>query len=218
MSLLLHNGQYPEFTSLDLDSVILDAAGSGNLPAFSFIVPTRRKLRLLEGDLAREYYTATGKPLEGLPLFTLQSFAHTIYDALAPGKRDVTPEIQIALMERAMNSVDLNYYARDGKRPSAGVVAQITRVLNGIRTDGILPSDFERDIEGAEDMPGYDIVKLRDLHNIYSEYLRLLGDTWIDYPGKLLHVNTELFRERDETFRRAFPDTMSLLIFVFRDF
>lgn len=213
---LLFNTIPPERSPLDLNSYLLDVAAAGRLDECAVIVPTHRKLRELERELTDEHFRRTDAPLTHLPLFTMPSFTEALYEKLAPGRREASMEIQIALIERAMKNVDLNYYARKGKPPSLGVVEQITRVISGIRADGILPSQFERDIEAAKENPeefiGYDVVKLRDLYNIYSEYLRILGDTWIDYPGRMLRVNTELFRDRDAVFRNAFPNVRQLMI------
>ncbi|MGE3802058.1 MAG: PD-(D/E)XK nuclease family protein, partial [Candidatus Kapaibacterium sp.] len=216
MSLLLYNNALPSRSPLDLDSYILNVAEEGKLEEYAFVLPTGRKVRELERRLTDKHYEQTGKPLTHLPLFTMSSFTEALYDQLAPGRREASMEIQIALIERAMKSVDLNYFARPGRDPSLGVVEQVTRVISGVRADGILPTQFEMDIQAAQENPelmvGYDTVKLRDLYNIYSEYLRILGDTWIDYPGRILRVNTELFNNPDKLFRASFPQVHTLLI------
>ncbi len=213
---LLFNTNAPDRSPLDLHDYILWAAEANKLNEHAVVIPTYRKLRKLERALTDEHLNRTNQPLTHLPLFTMPSFASALYEKLAPGRREASMEIQIALMERAMKSVDLNYYARPGKDPSLGVVEQITRVISGVRADGILPTHFSDDIEAVkkdpEGLAGYDVVKLQDLYNIYSEYLRILGDTWIDYPGKMLRVNTELFRDKDAVFRKAFPNVQTLLI------
>lgn len=216
MQLLYNNASFPEIPTLSLNEYILAIAGSGALQNHAVVIPTYRKIRELERELTDEHFLRTEQPLTHLPLFTMQTFTRSLYDKLAPGRREATMEIQIALMERAMKNVDLSYYARPGKDPSLGVVEQITRVISGVRADGILPTQFSNDVQAVrndpEGLPGYDIVKLQDLYNIYSEYLRILGDTWIDYPGRMLRVNTELFKDHDAVFRAAFPEVQTLLI------
>ena len=213
---LLFNTKAPEYSPLDLNEYLLRVAESGKLDQHAVILPTHRKQRELERALTDEHQHRTGQPLTRLPLFTMPSFASALYDILAPGRREASMEIQIALMERAMKNVDLNYYVRDDKDPSLGIVEQITRVISGVRADGILPAQFGKDIEAVrkdpEGLVGYDVVKLQDLYNIYSEYLRILGDTWIDHPGRALRVNTALFNSKDTVFRKAFPDVHTLLI------
>lgn len=213
---LLFNTVPPEESPLNLNNYLLEVAAAGRLNEVLVIVPTYRKLRELERELTDEHFRRTEAPLTHLPLFTIRTFAAALYEKIAPGRREASMEIQIALMERAMRNVDLDYYSRKGKTPSLGVVEQITRVISGVRADGVLPSQFAEDIEAANKNPvefaGYDVVKLRDLYNIYSEYLRILGETWIDYPGRMLRVNTELFRNRDTLFRKAFPEARQLLI------
>ena len=222
MSQLLYSKTIPVRSPLDLDGYILGAAEEGNLHEYAFVLPTGRKLRELERELTDRHFADTGGPLTHLPLFTMHSFATALYERLAPGRREASMEIQIALIERAMKNVDLNYFARPGRDPSLGVVEQVTRVISGVRADGILPSQFEADIRAVEEDPetmqGYDVVKLRDLYNIYSEYLRILGDTWIDYPGRLLRVNTELFGNPDAVFRAPFPEVHTLLIHDYTEF
>lgn len=219
MPQLLYNTGKPEFTSLDFSEIVLDAARSGLLPEHLFIVPTYRKLRELERQITDAHFKKTGRPIGRIPIHTFRSFVDEFHDRLVPAQRDVSPEIQIALMERAMKNVDLNFYARGGD-PSLGVVEQITRVINGVRADGIMPSDFARDLEYAEDNPeqGYDVAKLRDLYNIYSEYLRLLRSHWIDYPGKMALLNTSLFNDRNAIFRRCYPRVRTILIHGFSEF
>ena len=216
MSQLLYSKEPPTRSPLDLNEYILGVADKGTLEEYVFVVPTARKLRELERELTDKHYQQTGAPLTHLPLFTMRSFASALYDQLAPGRREASMEIQIALMERAMKNVDLNYFTRPGRDPSLGVVEQVTRVISGVRADGVLPTQFEKDIQTTQDNPelmqGYDIVKLRDLYNIYSEYLRILGDTWIDYPGRMLRVNTELFKNPDTLFRASFPTVKTLLL------
>jgi len=219
MPQLLYNTGKPEFTSLDFTEIVLEASRSGRLPEHLFIVPTYRKLRELERKITDVHFAKTGRPIGHIPIHTFRSFVGEFHDRLAPAKREVSPEIQIALMERAMRSVDLSFYARGGN-PSLGVVEQITRVINGVRADGIMPSDFARDLEYAEETPesGYDIAKLRDLYNIYAEYLRLLRAHWIDYPGKMALLNTALFNDRNAAFRRAYPRMRTILVHGFSEF
>ena len=213
---LLYNNSLPGIKPTSLNEYLLSIAQSGELHNHAVIIPTYRKIRELERELTDEHFRRTEQPLTHLPLFTMPTFTTALYEKLAPGRREATMEIQIALMERAMKNVDLNYYARPGKDPSLGVVEQITRVISGVRADGILPTQFSNDVQAVRNdpdgLPGYDIVKLQDLYNIYSEYLRILGDTWIDYPGRMLRVNTELFENKDNVFRAAFPDVQTLLI------
>jgi ATP-dependent helicase/DNAse subunit B len=221
MPQLLYNTDTPEFTSLDFNEVVLDAARSGDLHRHLFIVPTQRRRREVERDITEEHYRQTRSPIAGLPIHTFGTFAHDLYRTIAPTRREISPAMQVALMERAMREVDLEYYGGGERGPSPGVVERITRVISGVRADGIMPSTFAQDLEFAEEHPDravdYDTVKLRDLYNIYSQYLRLLDDRWIDYPGTLLFVNNELFRDRDATFGNAFPATLRVLIHGFTE-
>lgn len=216
MSLLLYSKSLPTRTPLDLDEYILAAEERGELDAYLVVVPTHRKLREMERELTSTHHRRTGRPLSRLPLHTMGSLATDLFERIAPGRREATTEIQIALMERAMKNVDLGYFSQQGRDPSLGVVESVTRVISGVRADGILPSNFADDIERAESgdpgAQGYDLPKLRDLYNIYAEYLRILGDTWIDHPGRMLRVNTALFHDRDALVRAAFPGVTTLLV------
>ncbi|HVZ38391.1 MAG TPA: PD-(D/E)XK nuclease family protein [Candidatus Kapabacteria bacterium] len=221
MPVLLYNTERPEFTSLEFNEVVLTAARSGELPRFVFILPTPRMVNEVRRTLIREQYAQTSRPLEHLPLYTFESFAREFYNRIGPQKREVMPEVALALMQTAIQGLDLEYYSRKGANVSLGVVQKIARVINGVRADGIMPSDFADDIEYAEahkDERGYDPVKLRDLHAIYSRYLRLLNTEWVDQAGMMVQLNTALVQERDATFRRAFPGTHTLLAFGFTEF
>lgn len=221
MPLLLYNTAKPEFTSLDFNEVVLAAARGGELSRYLFILPTQRQVREVTRDITTEHFALTKKPIERVPIHTIGSFAQEFYGRLEPSRRDVTPEVQLALMQTAMKRANLEFYGRDGAMPSLGVIERIARVINGVRADGIMPSDFATDIEYAEAHPEetrFDIGKLRDLYNIYSEYLRLLNVYWIDYPGKMAYLNTSLFKDRNAAFRKAFPGVDYLLIHGFPEF
>ncbi|MBX7216632.1 MAG: exodeoxyribonuclease V subunit gamma [Candidatus Kapabacteria bacterium] len=223
MPQLLYNSTNPIFSSVDFRETVLNAANSMDLPSFLFVVPTFRYGRELERELTAKHFQRTQRPIGRLPIHTVRSYVTQFHDRLATARRDVSPEIQIALMDRAMNSVDLSYYGRGGK-PTLGVVERITRVINGIRADGILPSDFQRDLEYTREnfdkaeSEGYDQAKLSDLYQIYSRYLELLRNRWTDYPGKLFFLNSELFRDRAATFRRAYPRVRTVLFYGFNEF
>ena len=213
--ILLHQGpNVPDRSLLDLDAYILGA--EGDLADHVIVVPTGRLAGTLERSVTDRHKALTGKPLVGLPLTTMHGLVTRLYEQIAPGRRDATMEIQIALIERAMKNIDLSYFGGPNGDPSLGVVEQVTRVITGVRADGILPSDFNRDLdliaEGDPRAERFDAAKLRDLYNIYSEYLRILGDTWVDYPGRMIRVNTALFQDRDALVEAAFPGVTTLLI------
>lgn len=217
MPLLLHRGPRTVDPSvLDISRYLLEAQDERGLEDHLVVLPTGRLLRNLERQVTDRHHDLTGRPLLGLPLETMGSLLARLYEQIAPGRRDATMEIQIALIERAMRNVDLNYFGGPRARPSLGVVEQVTRVITGVRADGILPSDFSADLdliaEGNPKAERFDAAKLQDLYNIYSEYLRILGDTWVDYPGRMIRVNTALFENRDRLFRAAFPKVETLVI------
>ncbi len=221
MPILLYNTSQPEFSSLNFDEVVLGAARGGDLHRYLFLLPGSRMIRETERKLVHEFSTTSGLPMENIPLHSFDGFIAQFYRGLESDRRDVTPEVGLALMRTAMQRVSLEYYGREGSEPSLGVVERIYRVISGVRADGIMPSEFDKDIEYAEahrDNTAYDIVKLRDLHNIYSEYLRLLNTRWIDAAGRTAHVNTALFRDMNAAFRRAFPNTHTLLVNEFSEF
>ena len=223
MPLLLHQGPRPIDPSvLDISNYLLEAQDERGLEDHLIVLPSGRLLRKLERQVTDRHHDLTGRPLLGLPLMTMHGLLGGLYDQIAPGRRDATMEIQIALMERAMRNVDLNYFGGPRGNPSLGVVEQVTRVITGVRADGILPSDFRTDLELIEEgdpkAERYDAAKLQDLYNIYSEYLRILGDTWVDYPGRMIRVNTALFENRDQLFRAAYPDVRTLVIYNHTEF
>ncbi len=221
MPQLLYNTRRTRLPSLHLDDLVLDAAVGGRLEEYLFVVPHSRRRRDLERRITDAYWNATHRPIGRLPLQTLDSFTRALFARLSPERRELSPEMQIALMDRAMRNVELDYYAPN-RNPSAGLVESISRVINGVRADGILPSDFARDAEFARSDPngaeGFDAAKLTDLANIYAEYLRLLDGRWIDHPGRLLLVNAGLVDDRDTLFARTFPSVRVVYIDGFSEF
>src|SRR5262245_27625560 len=120
MPQLLYNTDTPEFTSLDFKEVVLNAARSGELHRYAFILPTARKLREVERELTAEHFRAESRPIIGIPIYTFASFANEFYKTLAPTRREISSAMQVALMERAMRSIDLDYYGGGERGPSAG--------------------------------------------------------------------------------------------------
>ncbi len=213
--LLLHQSQRtPDASILDIGSYVLTR--EGELGDHLIVLPTGRLVSRVERNVTDRHFALTERPLIGLPLMTMNGLVARLYEQIAPGRRDATMEIQIALIERAMKSLDLNYFNGPRGEPSLGVVEQVTRVITGVRADGIMPSDFANDLdlieEGDPKADRFDGAKLQDLYNIYSAYLEILGETWVDYPGRMVRVNTALFQGRDEVFRAAFPDISTLVI------
>lgn len=221
MPVLLYNTASPEHALPDFRQVVLDAARRGELQRHLFILPANRLVREIERDLTREHFNRTRQPIERLPVHTITGFVRVFHEHLEPGRRDVTPEVRLALMETAMNRVELNYYTRGERAPSRALVERIARVINGVRADGIMPSDFSDDLAIARDYPDdprYDPLKLQDLYNIYSEYLRLLSLHWTDHAGRMAALNTKLVQDRNGAFRKAFPQVDSMLVHGFNEF
>lgn len=221
MPFLLYNTEKPEFVSLEFNEVVVETARQGDLNRHLFILPTRRNVREVEREIIREHFRLTQRPIERSQIHTMDLFTQEFYRRLEPMKRDLTPEVALALVYRAMQKSDLDFYASNGRDPSPGVAERITRVISGVRADGIMPSDFKNDLDyldGHPDEQGFNRRKISDLYEIYSNYLRLLNRFWSDHPGRMAWLNTELTRDRDATFRRAFPDLGSILVYGFREF
>lgn len=221
MPLLLHNGPRPPLDSLEFRQLVLASARAGELDRHLFIVPTRRRIREVEREIIEEHVRTTGRPIERMPIATFDLFVRDFYSRLSPMKRELTPGIQLALIYRAMQKVELSFFGSADRDPSPSVAERIARVIAGVRADGIMPSDFQKDLEwlkANEGEPGYNKEKLSDLYQIYSEYLRLLARSWSDHPGRMADLATRLTADRDGTFRAAFPDVNSILVHGFREF
>lgn len=221
MPLLLHNGPRPSLDSLEFRQIVLASARAGELDRHLFIVPTRRRIREVEREIIQEHVRATGRPIERMPIATFDLFVRDFHSRLVPMKRDLTPGIQLALIYRAMQKIDLAFFGSADRDPSPSVAERISRVIAGVRADGIMPSDFKADLEWLdthEGEPGYNREKLSDLYEIYSEYLRLLTRSWSDHPGRMADLAARLAADRNGTFRAAFPDITSMLVHGFREF
>jgi len=217
MSLLLYSGNPPSSSAVGAYRAALDAARTGTLESWIFILPTGRAAGLLERTLATEHAKRTGQPLERAHILTFEGFVSTFHAGLRRDRRPLTPGIHLLLVEQAMREVDLDYFGHGGADPSLGVVERVASIIAGVRNDGVTPENFLEDIEEARrhadpKAEGYDIPKLQDLYNIYSNYRRLLGETWIDHAGRLGSLRTMLEENPVETFRRVFPTTQTLII------
>ncbi len=156
-----------------------------------------------------------------MPITTFGLFVREFHSRIARAKRELTPGIQLALIYRAMQKVDLSFFGTPDRDPSPSVAERIARVIAGVRADGIMPSDFRDDLEWLENNEGgprYSREKLSDMYEIYSEYLRLLGRSWDDHPGRIAELATRLTRDDNATFRSAYPDVTSIVVHGFREF
>ncbi len=221
MPLLFYNAEQPDYRSLAFDDVVLDAARTTTLDSHLFILPTQRLARRVERDIVRAFFDRTSQPIERLPIFSFGSFVNTFYDVIEGRYRTASQEVQLALIYRAVESVDLEFFGRKGRTPSPAIVEKLANVIRGVRSDGVMPTDFALDLEHAAshpDDPGYDQSKLRDLYNIYSEYLRLLSGKWIDHPGKMITLQQTLEEQPSHAFPHAFPGVQQVLFHGFPEF
>jgi len=219
--LLLHNTALETPTPRDFRTILLDAARGGNLKRYLFIVPTGRRIQAVERETIAAYVNATGRPLERLPIVTLEGFVRDFHNRLQPIRRELTPGVHLALIYRAMQKADLSFFGGSAGTPSAAVAERIAHVLAGVRRDGIMPSDFKRDVAWLHDHPeahGYNLEKLDDLYQIYSAYLELLNRSWSDHPGRMATLASLLQQDHSAIFRRAYNDVSQIYVYGFREF
>lgn len=221
MAQLLYNLIEPNAAFLGFSESAAGAARRSELDRFLFVMPTHRMQRQLERALTREHHAATGRPVGRLHVHSMESLTRRLFVGTGGTGRDISNELQAVLIRMAMENVELAFFANRDRPPSPGVVERIARIIGGMRADGNPPARILEDIRYAEThpgTPGYDIGKLRDLHAIYVEYLRLLDAHWIDAPGRMLQVNSALLDDHDKVFRRAFPAATHLLLCGYSEF
>lgn len=213
MPTIFYNKTASKVHPLDFIETALTSAENGNLDEFVFIVSTERLKRKLEKEITLRHLKLTSLPLEKLNIHTFDSFITKFYNSFQEKKKLISSSISFMLFEEAFQNAKPEYFARKNKSASLGVIERVNRVIIGIRNDGIIPTDFDNDIKLAKQGErGFDASKLKDLKNIYTEYLKLLNPLWIDYQGQLNEVNKRLTINPIKTFTDCFPKIKNIVI------
>src|SRR2546423_8815639 len=101
MPQLLFNTDSHQFGNFTFDDVVIDAAQSGRVTDFTFVVPTRRFADANKRRIVREYFLRTGKAFQGIPVHTMESLSQFMFERLAPARRQISPALQVVLIDRA---------------------------------------------------------------------------------------------------------------------
>lgn len=182
---------------------------------FIYIVPTRRRVRELQRELAGD--VVFGK----IPVYTLELFAREIFAKLDVGTRIISPSMQGMIISEILSDDDFIFFRYLSYRPGgrkgvapAGTIKKIVDQIDYLRENGIAAGDYERTLAAAEDS---ERNKLSEFLRIYREYEIGLGNKLIDSAGLLTLVNGEISRSPD-FMERSFLGNLTLFVEGFYSF
>ncbi len=228
-----HGGNYPLSPYEILDYAVYNK----ELDKVKLIVPTGRLQRRLQMHIASEYFRLYKKPCEYLPVMTFQNFVNEIYEkTFGRGKRQIVSDAyRLSLFEEALEKADMKFFVKPGANASPAVSERLAGVVFGLKEDGVMPEDLEKDLEGSHPADVYvDFTRLADILEIYKSYERLTGGRYLDRedmlnllsenisPSHALSAYEELFPDREDlkqfSMEEVFPENPAILLGGFSEF
>lgn len=189
---------------------------------FFIIAPTGKIVRKLNYYYIRKYFELHSRPVGSPNFFTISKFVRYLFSRIYQGSkfRIVSDAFRFALFEEAANKAKLNYFRPKQGRLSQAVLEKLSRVIFGLKEDGIRPSDMKHDLENySPGDPGIDPQKLGDLYELYTEYQHVLEGSTLDSPEALTKTvdyltkndwQLELFRGEEKIKEELFKDQVIL--------
>ncbi|HYF01768.1 MAG TPA: 3'-5' exonuclease, partial [Patescibacteria group bacterium] len=192
----------------DMSSLLESVCRHEDLDRLVIVVPTARRVRLLQSEIIRMMHRMHGKPTRQPLIFTFKSFVHYVFKNVCNAKkrRVVSEGYRLALFEEAVEKAELQFFARDGRSLSPATLERLAHLVWGLKKDGITPQSIRDDVRMAEAgaVEGdYDVPRLRDILALFQSYQDLLGETFLD-DWEVLKITHEVVAgERDcETLER----------------
>lgn len=242
---VLHNSQDSPFDiAMPLEAILeraIQTNGEEALRSLAIIVPTGRRVRLLQRAFVREIFRRTGKPVSEARVFTLESFTRqiasnpAILGAAAPHL--ASEALLAAIMEEAEEACrkDLEFFRSGGDRSHAlspAVLKRLHTIILGLKEDGVSAASLRNDLaatSGAAASAVTDPRRLGDIATLYESYERaLLKANVADMPALLNRVVGFIAKnERGETrsesaaetlWRDALPELSTLVLDGFTEF
>ncbi len=169
-----------------------DAIKENNLNQLILIVPTGRLVRFLKNEIIRKYFEIHKKPLVNANIYTLQSFITKCFEFQPNSKkfRIISDGYQLALFEEAVKNAELTFFAGKEGKVSIPTISRLAKLIYGLKEDGITPQDLEKDLNSDDE--NIDKPRLSDIFKIYTEYQKLLGEKFLDFP-QLLNRTIDFF-------------------------
>ena len=197
MSLIIYNSEfYYTKYPYQLDEFINNAIEQESISESIIIVPTGKWQRRLKNQIIREHFKITGKPCEEPKIYNLQKFAQFCFSKVSGGQsnRILSDAYRLVLFEEAINIAELKFYKRNNEKVGINVIERLANVIYGIKEDGIKPHNLFKELAeyNPENTEIRDFNKLNDIAEIFSEYQKLLGDRFIDYPELLNKITNYL--------------------------
>ncbi len=186
---------------------------NGNFDSFILIVPTNRKKRYLLRELIEK---SPSNITTALNLFTLGAFAEKLYLTKFPEKRQITSSTQFFLIKKIISESDLQYFHREKKYISSGVVDTLINVISRLKEIGYDEDKFKFSLE---EFSGYNKIKLQDIQQIYNSYQNNLTKLNLYEIGDVyLTLNEFESSAIEKIFSERFPSACYLLISGFNEF
>lgn len=232
MSYILHNSVFSqEFADSSAETILASSISNQTLDSLLVIVPTGRRLRLLSRMIIRTMYNLHGKPIEKLPVSTLEQFVQECAGKILGEKipRLVSPAYRLALMEEAAELAELKFFRGKSNSLSPSALERLANVIWGLKEDGITPENIKADIEKAvlDNDETVDFARLGDIYALYVSYEKILGEKLADYERLLQLTNRELQNslekerssgEKSPLFSQIFGEKTTLILDGFSEF
>jgi ATP-dependent helicase/DNAse subunit B len=179
-------------------SMIDDMLGKDKPYEFYIIVPTGKIVRKLNYHFIRKYFELYSKPVGQANIYTFSKFVRFLFSKIYQGSsfRVVSDAYRFSLFEEAASNAKLSYFKQGRGKMSQAVLEKLSRVVFGLKEDGIRVEDMQEDLENySQSDPTIDPDKLSDLHSLYVEYQDLLKGNLLDAP-EALNKTVDFIRER----------------------
>jgi len=218
------------------DGIIRYAVQMDSLDDIILIVPTGKMVRKYQMSFLRKYFESSHKPCSKPNIFTLQNFIGNCFNSLLDSRkfRIISEAYRLALFEEAIEKGGLNYFVREGRKPSNTVLKRLADLVYGLKEDGITLSDINKDLDNPDDSV-FDIDRFKDIQKIYNCYQQLLGEKYLDYPEMLKLLNNLITKEINKSpidalnlfeelniesnpLNKIFPKNPIILLFGFSEF
>jgi len=218
MAYLLKNQIYNSETQLD--DLIANSIEKDNLDQVFIIVPTGKLVRHIKNSIVYKYFDKYQKPCSELNVFTIQSFVQYCYNKIIPsGKyRIVSDAYRLALFEEASAKANLQLYSSNHKKLSGALLQRLADLVYGLKEDGITPNSMQNDIIMAEQSNDetVDIARLKDIHNLYLEYQKILSANLLDTHELLRLTKNKL--QGLGNLKELFPENAIIFVSGFSEF
>ena len=194
MPLIIHNHNYKIDSMPFLLDDILQLILNDKSKKYYLIVPTGKMSRKIKLDLVFNNFSHTTSPIKDPKVMTLNKFAEIFFNNLFADKnyRKISDAFSRVLFEEADELSNLQFFKGNNKKSNPVILDKLSNIILGLKEDGILPFNLEKDLENVHHSGISHIQKYQDIYELYKNYEIKLGDNLIDSKSILIKINQKL--------------------------